>query len=160
MDIGSILVIIAIMLLVALYISQPFFEREVTASNEESEYSHLLEERERLLGRIEELDFDYELGKILESDYQRARRNLVKKTALILQKFDEMEKGNAIMKMSPTEEDIKRSPPRTEVDEIESLIAARRRELGETKHTFCSHCGRVVKGGDQYCVHCGEKITS
>lgn len=160
MDIGSIFVLIAIMLLVALYISQPFFEREGTASNEEREYSHLLEERERLLGRIEELDFDYDLGKISESDYQGARRNLVKKAALILEKFDAMEKGKAMMKTTPTEEDIKRSPPKSEVDDVESLIAARRRELGEKKHTFCSHCGRVVRSGDQYCVHCGEEIAS
>ncbi|MFO8036287.1 MAG: zinc ribbon domain-containing protein [Anaerolineales bacterium] len=160
MDIGSVFILIAIMMLVAVYISQPFFEGEAAPPEEGSEHSHLLAERERLLGSIKELDFDYDLEKISESHYQKARRKLVMEAAQVLQKIDAVEKERGIGKTTPTEAEIRKSPPRTEVDEIETLIAARRRELGEKRHIFCPHCGHVVGSDDQYCVHCGEKISS
>jgi hypothetical protein len=159
MDIGSVFVLIAIMILVAVYVSQPFFESEAAASEGGSEYSRLLAERERLLKSIEELDFDYGLEKIPEAPYQQARQTLVNEAARVLLKIDVLEKDRQVETTAPSEEEIKKSPPRTEVDEIESLIAARRRELGQKRYMFCPHCGHVVGSRDQFCAHCGEKIN-
>lgn len=158
MEIGSIFILLAILLLVAIFLSQPFFEQEEKSTNPESEYSHLLAERERLLDRIQELDFDYSLDKISDDDYQQARTSLVHETAGIMRKIDQIEKEKGIEKTSPSEEALRRSPRKTEVDDIETLIASRRRELGEKKRGFCPHCGHTVSESDQYCVHCGEKI--
>jgi K+-sensing histidine kinase KdpD len=160
MDVGSILVLLSIMLLVALFVSQPFFDQEKDVSEEERELSRLQAERERMYKRIEELDFDYELEKIAPKDYQRARQTLVKEAALIVKKIDELEEKQQIERKPLSGEAIQKSPPRTEVDEIETLIASRRRELGTKKYKFCPHCGHVVGSSDQYCVKCGERLAS
>lgn len=160
MDVGSILVLLSIMLLVAVFVSQPFFDQETDGSEEERELSRLQAERERMYKRIEELDFDYELGKIDSKDYQRARQTLIKEAALIVKTIDELEEKQRIDRRPLSGEAIQKSPPRTEVDEIETLIASRRRELGNKKHKFCPHCGHVVGSSDQYCVQCGERLTS
>ncbi|MBS3749980.1 MAG: zinc ribbon domain-containing protein [Anaerolineales bacterium] len=160
MDVGSILVLLSIMLLVAVFVSQPFFDQEADVLEGERELSRLKAERERLYKRIEELDFDYELGKIAPNDLQRARQTLIKKAALIVKKIDELEEKQQIDRRPLSGEAIQKSPPRTEVDEIETLIASRRRELGSKKHKFCPHCGHVVGSSDQYCVQCGERLAS
>lgn len=160
MDIGSIFILLAILLMVAIFLSQPFLDKETTVTKAESEYSHLLAERERLLDRIQELDFDYDLDKVSEKDYQRARKSLVRNAASILHKIDVIEEEKGIDKTSPSEDALRRSPRKTEVDDIETLIASRRRELGEKKRSFCPHCGHAVTDSDQFCVHCGEKLKS
>lgn len=160
MDIGSFFILLAILLLVALFISQPFFDQDHASARPESEYSHLLAERERLLDRIQELDFDYELNKVADNDYHRARNSLLEETAAVMRRIDGIEEEKGIEKTTPSEEALRRSPPKSEVDEIETLIASRRRELGEKKQSFCPHCGHAVTDSDQYCVHCGEKLTS
>lgn len=160
MDLGSVFILLAILLLVAIYLSQPFLDEQATTAATESEYSHLLAERERLLSRIEELDFDYDLDKLSERDYHQARGKLVQEAAQILQKIDSYRERHGIIKGAPTAEDLKRSPRRTEIDDIEAMLTSRRRELGEKKPGFCPHCGRAVGNSDQYCVHCGEKLSS
>ena len=94
MNTSSIAIILAIFLLVALYISQPFLKTEISPDQkEEGEYPNLMVERERILDTIEELDIDYELGKVDEEDYQRGRQSLLKQGAAVLRNLDELEKN-------------------------------------------------------------------
>src|SRR3989337_3677596 len=89
MDIGSIFLILALLVLVGLFIGRPLFERKaISVSEEEHELSSLLAERDRLLNALQELDFDYSLGKIPEDDYPAQRALLVQKGADILRQLD------------------------------------------------------------------------
>ncbi len=160
MDIGSILILLAVLLLVALFLSQPFFEQGKMATNTTSDYFNLVAERERLLDQIQELDFDYDLNKISDKDYRRARKPLIQKAANIMREIDTIEAEKGIEKTPPSEEVLRRSPRKTEQDDIEALITSRRRKLGEKKKGFCPHCGHTVNKSDQYCVHCGERLKS
>ena len=90
MDFGSILTLLAILLLTALYIGRPLYEHGATAiSPVEHELSALLAERDRILNALSELDFDHTLGKIPENDYPVRRQQLVRRGAEILQQLDE-----------------------------------------------------------------------
>ncbi len=94
MNTSSISIILAIFLLAALYISQPFLKMESSKDRKgESEYPRLMAERERILDAIEESDIDYELGKVEKEDYQRQRQSLLKQGAEILRNLDELEKN-------------------------------------------------------------------
>jgi hypothetical protein len=89
MDIGSIFLILGLLVLVSLFIIYPLFERSATAvSQEEHEYSALLAERDRLLNALQELDFDYTLGKIPEEDYPAQRAGLLQRGAEVLRLLD------------------------------------------------------------------------
>jgi hypothetical protein len=117
MDIGSIFLILALLILVGLFISRPLFERKAIAvSPEEHEFSFLMAERDRILTALQELDFDHTLGKIPEADYPAQRASLLQRGADILRQLDKY--------------DHKSSQGDWE-SQIEAAIAARRRETGK-----------------------------
>ena len=90
MDLGSIFLLLALLILTALYIGRPLYERSATVVRPvEHEHSALLSERDRILDALSELDFDHDLGKIPEGDYPLQRRQLVQRGAEVLRQLDE-----------------------------------------------------------------------
>jgi rubrerythrin len=119
MDIGSVFLLLALLLLVGLFISRPLFERKAIAvTQEEHELSSLMAERDRILTALHELDFDHALGKIPEDDYPSQRSSLLQRGANILRRLDEY------------------SEQASDIDfeaRIEAAIAARRAETGRSR---------------------------
>ena len=96
MDIGSIFLILAVLVPVVLFIARPLMEGSATAvTAEEHQYSALLAERDRILNAVQELDFDYALGKIPNDEYPNQRASLMRVGAEILRKIDEYEGNTA-----------------------------------------------------------------
>ncbi|MGB7116592.1 MAG: hypothetical protein WBD56_10640, partial [Anaerolineales bacterium] len=74
MDIGSIFLVLALLVVVAVFVSRPLFENRKTASSPavdqmEHKRSTLLAERDRTINALYELDFDNALGKIPSEEY-------------------------------------------------------------------------------------------
>lgn len=184
MDIGSIFLILGLLLLVALYVGRPLMERRSTAvTEEEHELSALLAERDRILNALQELDFDYTLGKIPEEDYPAQRTMLLQKGANVLRSIDVHQNG--VDGHRPEEEAEARieaaiaarravagSPPEaatararsapaaiTQDDELEGMIAARRRVRQEKSAGFCPQCGGPVQKSDRFCPKCGTQLA-
>jgi hypothetical protein len=70
MDLGSILLALAVIIPVGVLVSRPFLQRnssDIPTIEEENvkETSALLTERERLINMLQELEFDYTSGKSL-----------------------------------------------------------------------------------------------
>src|SRR5262245_28717883 len=87
----SILLALGIAVFVGLYLYAPLRERRARrVTPEEHELSALLAERERTVSALQELDFDYKLGKVPEEDYPAQRVNLLQKGAEILRRIDEV----------------------------------------------------------------------
>ena len=120
MDLGSLFLILAGVLLAAVIITRPFLDRKVEtaplieqkiAGQKEHQRSSLLAERDRLLNTIQELDFDFALGKIPVEDYPAQRELLIQNGVDILRKLDALDKVQA-------DESIE--------ERLEEAIAARR----------------------------------
>src|SRR5512141_1196665 len=89
MQIAAIFFTLAIFILVAMYLYAPFMERRARrVTEEEHELSTLLAERDRVINSLQELDFDFKLGKIPAGDYPTQRAGLLQKGADILRKID------------------------------------------------------------------------
>lgn len=93
MDIASIFLILALLILVGLFIARPIFERKAVIVNSQTdlddhEFSTLLAERDRILNALQELDFDQTLGKIPEEDYPAQRALLLQQGANVLRQLD------------------------------------------------------------------------
>jgi rubrerythrin len=175
---GSIFLILALAVIVFMFIFLPLFERsgkdELLGAQDEQEQGiqrfMLLSERERLLNSLLELDADNELGKISSDEYVPLREKLVHETAGILKQLDEI--NLAASRTAIT------SQGWSESDEVEDLIAARKRELSR-KHGLsanhaegkdslqnceagslfvCIHCGQPHMAEDKFCPFCGRKI--
>ena len=90
-------------------------------TQEEHDFSALLAERDRLLNALQELDFDYTLGKIPGEDYPAQRAVLLQRYADALRKLDAFQ----------TE-----APGADAESRLEAAIAARRADAGRIPALF------------------------
>ncbi len=98
MDFGALLLVLAVALLIGLFISRPFSNRRTSAeplvrpAAEEADIrrSTLLAERDRILTALQDLEFDYALGKIPAEDYPVQRTELFASGAEVLRELDQM----------------------------------------------------------------------
>jgi hypothetical protein len=181
MDIGSLFLILALFVLVAWYVSRPLFERRPISSaaravsRSEHELSALLAERDRILQMLQELDFDYTLGKIPEEDYPNQRNLLLQRGVEVLGQLDALQPSlptglaadrleKAIAARRAQQSQAAAAPRKNgngapvPDDELERLIASRRREHPEKAGGFCPKCGRPLQKSDQFCPKCGAKV--
>ena len=175
MDLGALFLILALALLVGVFISRPFFavESEQDLAEGEKNLRHatpggerghlrstLLAERDRLLSALQELDFDYGLGKIPAEDYPLQRATLAKSAAEVLRRLDEDFPTDP-----PAEVPEPLPVPPTPVvieppdEQLEIKIAAYRRGRSEKAVGFCPRCGKPIKKSDKFCSRCGMPIA-
>jgi hypothetical protein len=148
MDLGSLLIILALGIMAAAFIAQPFVESSgLGATKEERRLSELQAERDRVLATLQELDMDHAMGKLLREDYQSQRGTLVVRGAEVLKAIDELR--------GATDEAF----PGTDLEvEIEAAVARLRRGENRASGGICRSCGREIVAGDRFCAHCGASI--
>jgi len=172
MEIAAILLTLGVIILVGLYLYAPLLERRAQrVTEEEHELSSLMAERDRVVNSLQELDFDYKLGKIPEEDYPTQRANLLQRGADILRKIDTLTpSGKEMDNAQDTESRLEKaiaarradaSVKKTEItdDDLESIIVARRREHKDKSAGFCPKCGKPVLASDRFCPSCGKSLT-
>jgi hypothetical protein len=176
MDIGSIFLILGLLVLVGLFVSRPLFEPQDNVSSytnpRDHQISSLMAERDRLLGTIQELDFDYELQKIPEEDYPDQRAALIRRGADVLRELDSLmpasspdkvedrlEAAIAARKATASATTGQRRVRAGSDDPFEQMIADRRRERNEKSAGFCANCGGPLQKSDRFCPKCGAEVT-
>lgn len=166
MQLVSIFLTLGIAIFVGLYLYAPLLERRarrVTA--EEHELSKLLAERERTLSALQELDFDYKLGKVPEEEYPTQRARLLQKGAEILKRLDELAPQKPQDDMDASIERAIKSRRRKIAassitdDDIESLVVRRRKGRTTKSAGFCPKCGKAVMASDKFCPSCGKALA-
>lgn len=170
MDLGAILLLVALLLGVGLYLAAPLFDKRAhRTSADTQEISSLMAERDRVINALQELDFDFKLGKIPEEDYLPQRTDLLQKGAEILKKLDTTSSTKNVD--SDTEHRLEKAVAarRTDAanaqatqisdDDIESLLAVRRKEHKTKSAGFCPRCGKSVMISDHFCPSCGKALT-
>ncbi|HEY5728599.1 MAG TPA: zinc ribbon domain-containing protein [Anaerolineales bacterium] len=169
MEIAAILLTLGVIILVGLYLYAPFLERQARrVTQEEHELSTLLAERDRVVNSLQELDFDFNLGKIPEEDYPAQRAALLQKGADILRSIDSyspqpvsvqdtesrLEKAVAARRADASVTSMEPSD-----DDIESMIVARRKTRKNKSAGFCPKCGKPVMASDKFCPSCGKSLS-
>lgn len=178
MDIGSIFLILALLILVVIYIGRPLMERSVpNASREEQDISTLLAERDQVVATLQELDDDFHLGKIPSETYPTQRLSLLQNGADILRQIDayqpatgaataEVRLETAVaarhLSLDDTQASLRKNgiaiPPVPD-DDLEQRIASRRRTRQGKAGGFCPKCGRPVQAADRFCPRCGATLA-
>ncbi len=194
--IGSLFLVLALTVFVALFIARPFLmnggrktlnETQTAQQEREHQVSALLAERDRVLNALQELDFDFALGKVPQEDYPQQRALLLKNGADVLRRLDEFSMGEPESNVAAAEDRIEAAvaarradsarqataqvaqAERTFVktngngngkgkDELEEMIAARKRERKESAAGFCPRCGKPVQKSDKFCSKCGATL--
>jgi len=171
MEISSILLILAVFVMVGAYVYLPFIARARRARpNESHEVSALKAERDRVINSLQELDFDFNLGKIPEGEYPGQRTSLLQKGADILRRLDELAPAassavNAEARIEKAtaagraDSGAKTTIPNDSDDDLEVMIAARRRGQTSKSAGFCPKCGKPVLVSDKFCPACGKSLS-
>jgi NADH pyrophosphatase NudC (nudix superfamily) len=169
MELTAIFVTLAILVLVAIYLYAPFMQRRAsTVTQEEHELSALMAERDRVINSLQELDFDYKLGKIPEEDYPTQRAGLLQKGADILRQIDTIAPQPASVQdadvrieqaIAARRADSAVNGPEFNDEDLEAMILARRTRRKEKSSGFCPKCGKPVMVSDRFCPSCGKSLT-
>jgi len=138
MDIGTLLLGLALSLGVAVYILQPLFEPRA-AEQAPDLTEKLYSEREQILSALHDLDFDHATGKLAAADYQPQRAQLVARGVELLQQLDAL-------------------PIASKSEAIEAAISARRKVTAPT--VACGNCGRPAQTDAHFCAGCGQPLTA
>ena len=148
MDLGSILIILALVLLTATFIAQPLIEQKsICGTEEDRRLSTLQTERDRVLDALQELDMDHAMGKVLLDDYQMQREVLLARGANILKKMDGLD---VAVDDSPSEKGLKAK--------LDNSVARLRRDQRELSGEICDACGEPVFKGNRFCSSCGKSL--
>ena len=170
MEIGSLFLILAVIVIVSVYLYAPF---TTTARRprkpETNEVSALKAERDRVINSLQELDFDNNLGKVPVEDYPDQRALLLQKGADILRKLDELAPVSSSIINAESRIEKATAAGRADIgsnspvfaehdDDLESMIAARRQQHKSKSAGFCPKCGKAVLVSDKFCPSCGKSL--
>src|SRR5690348_8556627 len=134
MDIGSILLGLALLLVIAFIVARPLLEPPAVRDLPASPADRLLARREQVLAQLRDLDFDSATGKFNAEDYAAQRAQLVAEGVDILKQLDalgvssEQAAAPATLAGAPAS-----APSGAPADEIEAAVAqlrARRAAAG------------------------------
>ena len=170
MDIGAIFFTLAVVTLVGMYVGQPYLQRRGRRTTQEDhEYSTLMADYDRTVNTLQELDFDNALGKVPVDDYPRQRAELLAKGAELLRKLDAMrpqEVGRdaesrieAAVASRRADSSAQKAVAVPDDDDLESLIASRRKTRNGKSAGFCPKCGKPILVSDRFCPSCGKAIN-
>lgn len=168
MELGSIFLVLAVLVIVGMYLYAPFMSRpRKLSTNEMHDISALKAERDRVINSLQELDFDFKLGKIPAEDYPEQRAELLKKGSDILRKLDELEPLLASSRNAESRIEKAAAAKRADSsstaaelsdEDIEAMIAARRKQHKSKSAGFCPSCGKPVLVSDSFCPSCGKSL--
>lgn len=164
MDIGSILLGVALLLIVAFIVVEPLLRGSQWRDRRPGPADQLRVEHERVLTHLRDLDFDHATGKLLDEDHAAQRAQLVAQGVAVLQQLDQL---SAALAAPP----VVLGPLRTVEDEIEAALATRRvtplvasvvedeieaavAQRAAGAHP-CGQCGAPVAPADRFCPVCG-----
>jgi hypothetical protein len=169
MDIGSIFLGIALVLVVAFIVARPLLEGASVRDRQPGPADNLRSEHERVLTQLRDLDFDHATGKILDEDYAAQRALLVAQGVAVLKQLDQLSaatfapaarSGVAAQSAAP-------GRARSVEAEIEAAVAQRRAGAGADADIEaaiaqrqpgthpCGQCGAAVSALDRFCPSCG-----
>ncbi len=182
------LVFISGVLLVTLaFLAYPFFKPTPKARQMDAARETLTAERDAAYAALRDLDFDFQLGKLSESDHNARRARYKAHAAAILQQFDALPAPNtASVPGEPTpppqreeaEDWIEREVARlrgkarpasltpaepaddAELEEVQDDWVEREvaRKRQPRAERHCPNCGKPHAAGDKFCARCGNKL--
>jgi hypothetical protein len=149
MNIGAILVGIALLVPVVAYVARPLFEKQSGGSKgraiSASPRAQMTARRDAIYALIRELDADYQTGRINDEDYQTQRKLYVAEGVSLLKSLDALadEDGRDALEA-----------------EIEAAVLALRQKPGfyESAARFCTQCGYRTDPADNFCGRCGAPL--
>jgi NADH pyrophosphatase NudC (nudix superfamily) len=161
MDLAAIFLLLGVLVVVVVFVAQPFSQHWRAKAQSGQAISVLLANRENALSALQELDFDFKLGKILPEEYSTQRASLLQMGAEALRRLDEIQASQP----APIEEPVKpvaivKAIKPLADEDLEDLVAKRRTARQQKAAGFCPKCGKPILQSDRFCSSCGQLVDS
>ena len=161
MSIGAVLVGVALFLVAGIAVIEPLLKQRgehvlsATKTGQQRKQESLL--------AIQELDFDFQTGKIEAPDYELLRAAFVAEAA---QAFEEFDRQSILTEDTLERQILDRRQAGGNVKQCgrcTSNLKAQDQycsQCGARAQVLCRHCGSEVGGTDKFCSSCGEEIPT
>jgi rubrerythrin len=108
--------------------------RDLPAAEPESPFAHLDDRKAAIYENLRDLQFEYRLGKLSDTDYQSTKKDLQKELAAVL----------------------------AEVDHLRTQLASKTGRAPETKPIVfvCPSCGATFEKSLKFCGECGKSMKA
>lgn len=134
----------------------------------------LLTRRDALYTMLQDAEFDHNMGKLGEADYQTLRVRAMRDAAQVLHQLDRLtpeaeatvdrEIEQAVARLRTVVPDAREAAlPAIARQSVEAELAALIRHAGADPlagKLACPNCGQAYCAGDAFCVHCGADLDS
>jgi len=181
MDIGSILLGLALLLVIAFVVARPLLEHASVTDTPVSPAEQLLAQREQVLTQLRDLDFDHSMSKINDVDYAAQRAQLVAQGVALLKQLDALGvppdadmaivPGSAADAIEAAVARRRGQPAPDAAASVEAAIEARVAERRASQpapaarpaaadRVFCGQCGTPAQPGDRFCARCGAALAA
>ena len=167
----EIIILLAIVIITAVFITLPFFKKNTEAEDPIEQKSNPIEnpslvelkklnsEKELLYAALNDIEFDYGLGKLSREDYDELKRDYKAKAVSVLKEIDEISKELHATELEDELEieitAIRKSKSLDENDIEEEILKARKQDTDKGKYLICMNCGRRYSAEDLFCSRCG-----
>jgi hypothetical protein len=130
--------VVAVVLLLAVTLLYTLFVRakDIPPPDPVSPTQHLDERKAAIYENLRDLQFEYRVGKLSDTDYQQTKLALQKELAVVLAGIEK------IAKTAPPKPAVAASP------------APKRAEF------MCPHCGKQFPTAMKFCGECGKEMTA
>ena len=142
------------------FIAYPLFSSSrAQDGNESYALETLMSQRDGAYDALHDLDFDFQMGKLSESDYHSLRAKAKSRAAVVLQQLDTIQVQDNQLEQEIAQRRARKlaAAPAFDDDDLEQEIAKRRGKSIAANMT-CKKCGTPHKSGDQFCAKCGNKL--
>jgi rRNA maturation endonuclease Nob1 len=138
----SLLFFILLTLLVSYFVVSPIVKAKLQPANLAAKDSNhraddLIARKETIYAAIKDIEFDYQMGKLSEADFQELRQRYKEQAVSLLKEIDKIE--SKVMKGASS-----RKAPKN----------------ASTDAKFCWMCGTAITQQDKFCANCGTKLDN
>ncbi len=146
----NLLIVITLGVILLVYVIMPLTKKKyqlafVPFNKTNQKEIKLLERKNELLGALKEIEFEYQLGKLSEEDYNNLKNDYEMNALSVLKELDHKDNGNSEM------EDIE--------SEIREFRSKMKPGLGQEMNlNYCSKCGTKLSNEFKFCSNCGKSL--
>lgn len=154
--------VIVVALLVAATLLYTLFVRpsDIPAPEPVSPTRHLEERRAAIYENLRDLQFEYRVGKLSDSDYQETKLSLQKELAVVIGEIDRIVKSRLPAKSAPSSASVKSASAQGSRSEQGSAQTSTAAAVAPAKGAYtCPHCGADFPVALKFCGECGKEMS-
>jgi len=114
--------------------------KDVPETAPASPAAHLEERKAQIYENLRDLQFEYRVGKLSDSDYQKTKVDLQKELARVLAEIDALQPAAVAVQAKAAKAPVSTATPKSEVH-------------------VCPHCGAKFEHAMKFCGECGKAMA-